>query len=508
MGTGTPRALPRGTKVACPISPTYPTPPTDAQLQRLDSVALALTRARDVQSACDFLAAEFAAALNSSVAVLRRTGDKWHIAAEGMPPGGSASFAVPEDIDAEIPPALNHPVPGLPSTAVGTERWTGVPLDESGTWLLLLPGSPSGWRSTLWFEPLMRQVSFALQLRASNDSLRARERLLRRSHIFARRLTQVSQQELHQMIVDTIARAVGAEMGCLAVRLPEEGVLGIKATCGYPAVLVEHVRVPSGFGVLGAVFASGKPLLVHDVATLQLPPRPRYRTRSFMAVPLVAGNTTLGVVTVTDEAAGRPFDQSDFVTARVLAAPAALALAHESSRVYARELAKGTSIDPATGLANRTEFQRRVDEELERARRHSLHLALLMVDLDGFKAVNDTLGHIAGDVVLEGVARALERSVRKFDVCARYGGDEFAILTPGSDAARAVQHAERIRRRLELFWPDVMTTSERLPLTASVGVAIAEPGMSRVDLITRADQALYRAKADGRNCVRLAEETH
>ena len=458
-----------------------------------------------MESACDLLAKELAVALNSGVAVLRRTGDTWHTAAESVPPGETTPIVVPQDIDVEIPPAGEQPVSGSPT--VGTERWTGVPLDELGTWVLLLPGSPSQWRSTNWFEPLMRQVSFALQLKASTDTLRARERLLRRSHIFSRQLGRVSPEDLHQLIVDTIAKAVGAEMACLAVYLPEEAALGIKATRGYPSVLVEHVRVPSGVGVLGAVFASGKPLLVPDVTAVQLQPRPRYRTRSFMAVPLLAGNTTLGVVTVTDKAGGGPFDRSHFVTARVLAAAAALSLAHESSRASARELAKVTSIDPATGLANRAEFQKRLDEELERARRHSLQFALLMVDLDGFKAVNDTLGHVVGDIVLEGVSRALERSVRKFDVCARYGGDEFAILTPGSDAARAVQHAERVRRRLELFWPDVIGTAERLRLTASVGVAIAEPGMSGVELITRADQALYRAKADGRNCVRLAEGT-
>jgi diguanylate cyclase len=254
------------------------------------------------------------------------------------------------------------------------------------------------------------------------------------------------------------------------------------------------------------VFASRKPLLVSDIATGAGRARPRYQTRSFMAVPLVSGDKGIGVVTVTDHIDGRPFERHDLATARGLAGPAVLALARERVAVRAGELARITSIDPLTGLTNRREFQVRLEEELERARRYSLDLALLMIDIDGFKAANDSLGHVAGDMVLQSVARVLQRSVRRFDVCARYGGDEFAIMTPGSNAVRAMQSAERIRRRIAMFQSEWDFPGEPPRLTASIGVAVATPGQSSIQLITQADRALYRAKASGRDCVQIAEQ--
>lgn len=474
-------------------------------MHRLGSLWLEIARARDLQAACDLLVRRLADALNDEVALLKRTRDTWQVESQGMPPEQAPTerrLVVP-GLEAEVAEVSG----GLAAEAVplGTERWTGVPLGEAGTWLLLLPGAPSGWRSAPWFEPFVRSISPALQLAASAEILTHREHLLRLTYVLTRRLSGVSGGRLNQLIVDTVARAVRAEIGAISVYLPDEGMLAIAATHGYPAVVVQHVRIAPGVGVLGAVFAARKPLLVSDITALSLPQRPRYRTHSFLAVPLMSGETMLGVVAVTDRADGRPFEQSDLITARVLARPAALALAREAVAVQARELARVTSIDALSGLANRREFQNRLEEEAERARRHALDFALMMIDIDGFKAVNDSLGHVAGDMVLQGVARVLQRSVRKFDVCARYGGDEFAIVTPGSNARRALQHAERIRRRLEFLQPEPLPKTEGLRLTASIGIAVIEPGVSSVDLITRADRALYRAKAAGGNCVRLAE---
>jgi diguanylate cyclase (GGDEF)-like protein len=223
-----------------------------------------------------------------------------------------------------------------------------------------------------------------------------------------------------------------------------------------------------------------------------------------MAIPLMSGDKGFGVVTVTDHAEGRPFDRHELAMARGLAGPAVLALARERVSERAGELARITSIDPLTGLTNRREFQIRLEDELERARRYSLNLALLMIDIDGFKACNDSFGHVAGDMMLQAVAKVLQRSVRRFDVCARYGGDEFAIMTPGSDAVRALQSAERIRRRIAMFQSEG-DAPDAPRLTASIGVAVAVPGQSSIQLITLADRALYRAKASGRDCVQIAE---
>ncbi len=127
-----------------------------------------------------------------------------------------------------------------------------------------------------------------------------------------------------------------------------------------------------------------------------------------------------------------------------------------------------------------------------------------MIDADNFKALNDVLGHLVGDRVLRAMADTLRRSVRAFDVCTRFGGEEFAILMPGSNAAPRVQSADRIRQRIEQYRFDPLLIPSDMHPTISVGVAVLAPDNTAQDLIARADRALYVAKAEGKNCVRLA----
>jgi len=222
-----------------------------------------------------------------------------------------------------------------------------------------------------------------------------------------------------------------------------------------------------------------------------------------MAIPLVSGDVAHGVVSLSDRADGQPFDRSDLRTARVLAASAALAVSGAAMAARAEEYRRITSIDPLTGLGNRRALATRMDEELERARRYAQDVTLLMMDLDGFKGINDSLGHVVGDAALRYVAQVLQQSVRKFDVCARYGGDEFAVLLPGSDAARAIQTAERIRRRVDVH-PGMRRAAAGLHLTVSIGVATGGRGVGSAELLMEADRALYEAKGAGGNCIRLA----
>jgi diguanylate cyclase len=142
---------------------------------------------------------------------------------------------------------------------------------------------------------------------------------------------------------------------------------------------------------------------------------------------------------------------------------------------------------------------------VERARRGSSSLTVLLADIDDFKSINDTYGHQTGDAVLRMVGTVLRSTVRVFDVCARYGGDEFAILMPTSDRSTATACAERILQHVSEA-PDGVEENTHLPrLTLSIGVAVIEPGDAPADIIRRADQCLYRAKGEGKNrvCVNL-----
>lgn len=166
------------------------------------------------------------------------------------------------------------------------------------------------------------------------------------------------------------------------------------------------------------------------------------------------------------------------------------ALAEETRR--ARE-------DQLTGVGNRDVYEERIREEIERSTRQITPLSLLVIDIDGFKPVNDTHGHAAGDQVLRQLASLLRESTRVYDTLARYGGEEFTLILPGSSLAQARELGERLRGAVA---DAVMSVDGKtVTITVSIGVAEAGRGEAPESLFRRADRALYRAKEAGRNRV-------
>jgi diguanylate cyclase (GGDEF)-like protein len=162
--------------------------------------------------------------------------------------------------------------------------------------------------------------------------------------------------------------------------------------------------------------------------------------------------------------------------------------------------------DDLTGLSNTRRFRDILEKEAARAKRFGHELSLLMLDLDDFKKINDSYGHLQGDEVLRRVARSLDVESRGFDEPCRWGGEEFAIALPETDEAGALDVAERVRARIEAQVVERTSGTGTLSVTASVGVATARGGADEVeDLIAAADSALYRAKAGGKNRVSAAE---
>jgi diguanylate cyclase (GGDEF)-like protein len=171
-----------------------------------------------------------------------------------------------------------------------------------------------------------------------------------------------------------------------------------------------------------------------------------------------------------------------------------------------QRLQRLVAVDALTGIANRRQFDRSLDLELRRARRHSHPLSLVFLDLDEFKRFNDTYGHPRGDEVLRTVAQTLNETFRRGgDFVARYGGEEFAVVLPGVDSRRAALYAERLRRRIwRLAIPYPVGESGRV--TISGGVATLGPSqvVSARELLIAADKALYRAKCLGKNQIASA----
>jgi diguanylate cyclase (GGDEF)-like protein len=179
----------------------------------------------------------------------------------------------------------------------------------------------------------------------------------------------------------------------------------------------------------------------------------------------------------------------------IASAAAASQLALLLSLLGARQQA---SEDALTGLANRRMLDHQLTAELARARRDGKPLSAIVLDLDRFKRVNDSLGHAAGDDVLVHIAHILRAELRGADLAARYGGEEFCLLLPGISAEDAWWVAERIRQRVESN-PTVLASGESVPITVSLGIATLTADDSAETLIERADRAMYRAKQNGRN---------
>jgi len=161
---------------------------------------------------------------------------------------------------------------------------------------------------------------------------------------------------------------------------------------------------------------------------------------------------------------------------------------------------KEATTDFLTQVANRASFDRALSDMVNDFYRRNYPFALLMIDIDNFKRINDTYGHQAGDYVLRELARVLKSQLRARDIVARYGGEEFAILLPGVTFSQAVRVAERIRRAVEkhLFkYGDIV-----IPVTISVGVALMREGMDESALVEKADKVLYLAKRSGKNQVK------
>ena len=214
-------------------------------------------------------------------------------------------------------------------------------------------------------------------------------------------------------------------------------------------------------------------------------------------VPLTAARTSFGTLVLL----GPEFDEDAHMTAVSLAAQASIAL--ENARLH-RHVQRQALVDGLTGLANRRRLDQELAQGLARAERLGGSVALILADLDDFKAVNDQHGHPTGDAVLQEFADVLRESIREMDVAGRWGGEEFAVVLPGTDAEGAARVAERLRRAFE---GRVILTADGVPVptTVSIGVASYPAAGSRDALVDAADEALYRAKHSGKNRVARAE---
>lgn len=340
------------------------------------------------------------------------------------------------------------------------------------------------------------QASMALQNAQLYSLERQRARHLEVINAIARETTAVlDQEELLIKVCSVIQHRF--QIGHVSVLLRDGDDLLLRASEGrFTACAGGGGRMPAGAGLWGAALSSGKTLIEDDVHA-----SPEYvgfyqETRSRMCIPLVSFGQTLGVLMLESEELAS-FHQDDVESLEAVADICATAIqnAHYVERV--KQLAY---LDGLTGIFNRRYFEMRVVEEIDRARRFNSGMAVLMIDIDQFKRLNDEFGHLLGDEVLRQVSSMFHQQLRKIDVVCRYGGEEFAILLSQTNQQHSLAVAEKLRRLVESWqFPGVPQS-----VTISAGVAtFPDHGTTRDELVKSADAGLYAAKQGGRNRVLL-----
>ncbi len=356
-------------------------------------------------------------------------------------------------------------------------------------------------------------------LKSTEDELqRARDESQRRGNLvdILHEVTgDLSPEEISHLLVRRVARALEISHCSLILASPGDREARVATAFENPGLRDFRVDLAK-YPEIRAALEQGTAVLGEDVHTSPLFERMRAEweaagtevsIRSVIALPFELDERHRGVfflrTRVGEPALGQ--DDVEFAETVVRAAVGAMRRAHviEATRADKARLEVLATTDHLTLALNRRAFMERLTTEMDRARRYALNLSLLMIDLDHFKRVNDTYGHLVGDEVLREVAKTLQREARTVDVVARYGGEEFCVILPETTAEGAMAFGDRVRSRIATQ-PAVSDKDFRgLHITVSVGVATIPNARVNTpeDFIALADEALYRAKAQGRNQV-------
>jgi diguanylate cyclase (GGDEF)-like protein len=314
-------------------------------------------------------------------------------------------------------------------------------------------------------------------------------------------------KEVLRLVMQKVSDLLHPRNWSLILQDERTGKLYFEVAVGEGAEALKSLQILPGEGIAGTVFSTATARIVDDVGgDPSFSPRfdqaSAFRTRSILAVPLIARGRVLGIIELVNGPKDPPFTQDDLTTLTTIADYAAIAI--ENARNF-RRVQELTITDEHTGCFNARHLRQQLEHEVRRSQRFHHPLSLVFLDLDHFKAVNDTHGHLVGSALLKEVGELLVASSRQLDLVFRYGGDEFALMLVETDPDGAMTTARRIRDafRSRRF---MQSHGLELRLTASLGVAtFPDHAHSATELIRAADFAMYASKAQGRDEVRLAE---
>ena len=308
------------------------------------------------------------------------------------------------------------------------------------------------------------------------------------------------------VIMSQIQELIPSEAWSILLVDEETGDLTFEMALGEKGADLMTTRIKMGEGVAGWVAQTGEPTIVNDVERdrrfqHRFDMLTRFQTRAILCAPLTSRGRTIGVVEILNRAQSGRFTRKDMNLLLTMVEPAAIAL---ENAILFQKTQRLAVTDDLTKLYNSRYLNSFLAESIARAEMEDGQLAVVFLDLDGFKSINDCHGHLCGSRSLFEVGHLIRSAVREEDVVSRYGGDEFVVVLPETDAEGALAAAERIRGALNshVFLEEFGLEAR---LSASFGVSLyPDHGQNPQDLMQKADQAMYSIKESGKDAVCLA----
>ncbi len=350
-----------------------------------------------------------------------------------------------------------------------------------------------------------------LSMKTTNQRVNGGKRSVTRYSILLRILRaandKLDPKNVISTIMDSIKRFIPCEAWSILLMHSNRNELVFERARGTAADRLTYAKLKVGEGIAGWVALHEEPVIVNDVTkdkrfNSSFDKASNFKTRSILCVPLISRGQLIGVVELINrKSTSYRFTRRDLTTLTMLLGPIAVSL---HNAMLFQETEKLAITDDLTKLYNTRYIHSKLGRMIEERRASRERFSIIFLDLDGFKSVNDSYGHLVGAKTLVEIGRIIFETVGKKDEVARYGGDEFVVLMPKADALEAREMAERIRNAIASH--DFLgMMPAHIKLSASFGISVfPDHAETLTELIQKADSAMYAVKYSGKNAVQLA----